>query len=108
MRNGATVAGAVVDFRSHTNMYDVFGGEAKVVFTTEKAERVETWVTVGRSVENGPTQIRYSRSDPRVARLRDDLKPRATGLPMLLVIWALIAVPLFLAIRWARRNRDFD
>ena len=48
------------------------------------------------------------RHDAGVARLRVDLKPRATGLPMLLVIWALIAVLIFLAIRWARRDRDLD
>lgn len=82
-QQGITVDARVVDFRSYGRLSAIRGQEAKVVFTTDQGDRIETWIVVGGSVEDGPVSVRYLRSDPEVARLSADLKPRAADLPQL-------------------------
>lgn len=107
-QQGVTVDARVVDLRHRGRLSAILGDEAEVVFTTEQGEQVQTWVVVGTSVDNGPVRVRYLRSDPYVARLRHDLKPRAGALTLMLVVTALVGFPTWLLVRWVRRNRDLD
>lgn len=103
---GAEATARVVDFRSRSKLPEVFGDQARVAFETDAGTHITIWVIVATYVDNGPTRVRYLRANPRVARLSTDLEPRATGLPLVLAITALIGVPTWLGVRWLRRNRD--
>ena len=89
-RDGAVGTGQVVDVRSKGWLKAVAGQGAKVVFRTAGGEAVSTWVTVGDLPHRGPTEVRYLRSDPSVARLVDDPAPRDG-------VWPVTAALLFLA-----------
>jgi hypothetical protein len=89
-RDGAVAAGEVVDVSRKGKLKAVAGQGAKVIFRTESGEEVSTWVTVRDVPPKGPTEVRYLRSDPSVARLVDDPAPR-NG------VWPVVSAVLFAA-----------
>jgi hypothetical protein len=83
-RDGDQVQGQIIDYRVPHQLKGAH--EVKVSFGTLTGQHVETWVTVSKYRSPGPTQVRYLKSDPSVARLVDDLEPRAGDLLALIII----------------------
>ncbi len=83
-REGATVDATITDYRVP---YQLKGAhEVKVAFETLSGQHVETWVTASSYRSPGASRIRYSVADPSVARLVDDMEPRAGDLLALVII----------------------
>jgi len=82
--DGIETQGDIIDYRVP---YQLKGAhEVKVAFRTDAGEAIQTWVAVSDDTSSGPTRIRYSASDPSVARLADDVEPRAHDLLALIII----------------------
>ncbi len=81
---GVTVDATITD---HRVPYQLKGAhEVKVEFQTVSGQQVDTWVTVSDYESPGPTRVRYSEADPSVARLTQDMEPRAGDLLALIII----------------------
>jgi hypothetical protein len=100
---GATVEATITDYRVP---YQLKGAhEVKVAFQTLAGQHVETWVTASSYRGPGTTRIRYSVANPSVARLVDDMEPRAGDLLALVIITLGLGALGFLVYRI---GRSFD
>ena len=93
----------IIDYRVP---YQLKGAhEVKVAFETLSGQHVETWVTASDYRSPGASRIRYSVADPSVARLVDDMEPRAGDLLALVIITlGLVALGFMLY----RIGKSFD
>ncbi|MEA2933344.1 MAG: hypothetical protein QOI56_2129 [Actinomycetota bacterium] len=100
---GVTVEATITDYRVP---YQLKGAhEVKVAFQTLSGQNVETWVTASSYRGPGATRIRYSVANPSVARLVDDMEPRAGDLLALVIITLGLGALGFMVYRI---GRSFD
>lgn len=96
-RAGATVEATITDYRVPHQLKGAH--EVKVAFQTLSGQHVETWVTTSSYRSPGATRIRYSVGDPSVARLVDDMEPRAGDLLALIIITIGLGILGFMVYR---------